>query len=172
MARISEKQESSDFLMVSEFYDRGYTVDEIAGQCALSMDTIIKLKHRIEYGHQEELKNNAVMVIYRAIDSLEKTYRRQIELQTQEQNKTADIKIMQGVERCLELKMKLLGLDGKQPFVAVEDKTGNPSDDIVLDLNSLSRQTIQELVKVTQIEGVNKSKITLKKEERMKEGNN
>lgn len=164
MAKVSDKQTPSDLLIVGEFVDRGYTTDEIARQCPMSIDAIIRLKKQVEKNQQKELESNATMVIYRAIDALEKIYHRQIELQSEQHNKVTDIKTMQGVERCLELKMKLLGFDGKQQFMPTQTNCSPTGDDIVIDLNDLSQQTIQELNRM--------SKITLKNGERMKESNN
>lgn len=149
MAQIKEKSPKSDFLVVQEFCGRGYTVDEIGQQCGLSIDAIIKLKQEVEKNQRKELGVNAAMVIYMAIDSLEKAYRRQIDLQTED--KAVDVKMMQGVERCLELKMKLLGFDGKQQPVLCNEKAEGADDDIVIDIGGLSHQTVKELVEISRM---------------------
>ena len=54
-----------------------------------------------------------------------------------------ELKWLQGVERCLELKMKVWGFDGKQPPVEAE-----PPPSVVLDLTRLSKATLAEIVEL------------------------
>lgn len=57
---------------------------------------------------------------------------------------TFDIKALQGVERCIELKMKVYALDGKNPPQIDE----NP--EITIDLSKLSSSTLKEIIELTQ----------------------
>lgn len=53
-----------------------------------------------------------------------------------------DVKLLQGIERCVELRMKLYGLDGKTPPTT----TANPDPIITIDLAKLSTQTLKEII--------------------------
>lgn len=60
-----------------------------------------------------------------------------------------DLKLLQGVERCIELRMKLLGFDGKSAAAAPV-----AAESIVsIDLKKLSNETLKEIIHLTQ-EGV------------------
>lgn len=151
MSNINNEFIPSDLLLVGEFLERGYNVHEITQQCSMQIDKVRKLKKEVELNQQKELGSNPVIVIYRAIDALEKRYRHLIEIQSEQQDKVVDVKMMQGEERCLELKMKLLGFDGKQPFKPTEVGCSGVHDDIVIDLKTLSKQTIRELSKLVAV---------------------
>lgn len=72
------------------------------------------------------------------LDSLEKLYR--------EGYATGeDMKLLQGVERCIELRMKLLGYDGKTVVAApaAVDRV------ISIDLKRLSDDTLREILTLT-----------------------
>lgn len=65
-----------------------------------------------------------------------------------------ELKWLQGVERCMELKMKVWGFDGKQPVPEVEPA---PAPKIVLDLTKLSTETLSEIVALYQADQTNKN---------------
>ncbi|MEG1371956.1 MAG: hypothetical protein RSD75_06425 [Mucinivorans sp.] len=57
-----------------------------------------------------------------------------------------DIKSLQGVERCLEMKMKIMGFDGKNS-PPTENETSTA--EIILDLTKLSKQSLEEIINLT-----------------------
>lgn len=69
------------------------------------------------------------------IDELQKYYREAFAT-------TDDIKALQGVERCIELKMKVWGFDGKATVAEIIDQ---PSAEISIDLSKLSKETLLEI---------------------------
>lgn len=79
----------------------------------------------------------AVTDMLKRLDSLEKLYR-------ESYFTNEDLKLLQGVERCIELRMKLLGYDGKSSTAAPV-----ASESIVsIDLKRLSDQTLRELLEI------------------------
>lgn len=76
-----------------------------------------------------------VAVMIEKLDSLEELYRIAFD-------DSSDIKALVGVERCLELRMKILGLDGKQ---GVGVTMAPPENLLTIDLEKLSQATLVEL---------------------------
>lgn len=69
------------------------------------------------------------------IDALQRDFQLQFDQQ-------GEIKWLQGVERCVELKMKVWGFDGKQPPAEPAPPAAPP---MVIDLKRLSTATLAEL---------------------------
>lgn len=85
-----------------------------------------------------DLKYDSVVSdLLQRLDSLESLYR-------DGYHANEDLKLLQGVERCIELRMKLLGFDGKTTAAAPV-----AAESIVsIDLKQLSDETIRELLKI------------------------
>lgn len=80
------------------------------------------------------MKKSHSEILIQQIDSLQSRYN--------DPEVTADeIKALQGVERCLELKMKIWGFDGKNPQAEQEQE----ASEIVIDITKLSKQALQEI---------------------------
>ncbi|CDN31560.1 hypothetical protein BN938_1473 [Mucinivorans hirudinis] len=69
------------------------------------------------------------------LDTLEELYRQSF-------SQSEDVRLLQGVERCIELRMKLLGYDGKTQAAApvTEERT------ITIDLKQLSETTLKDIL--------------------------
>ncbi|MEG0656052.1 MAG: hypothetical protein RR465_03395, partial [Mucinivorans sp.] len=81
------------------------------------------------------MKKSPFELLVSEIDTLQKKYADQYKQE-------ADLKALQGVERCLELKMKIMGFDGKTPpTIGIE----TPGAEFLLDLSKLSKQALQEI---------------------------
>lgn len=78
--------------------------------------------------------------LLRRLETLEKLYRDNFCSQD-------DLKALQGVERCIELRMKLLGCDAKQS-AGNAGAVNTPEAAMSIDLSKLSENTINELLKL------------------------
>lgn len=77
----------------------------------------------------------ATSELLKRVDSLEKLYRDSFAIND-------DPKLLQGVERCIEIRMKLLGYDGKNSVAApIAAETI-----LSIDLKQLSETTLRELL--------------------------
>lgn len=79
-------------------------------------------------------------ILVTQIDQLQECYRKLFD-------DTSDLKALQGVERCIELKMKVWGFDGKGVVAEISD---NPTAEISIDLSKLSKQTLFEILEQSQ----------------------
>lgn len=124
-------------------------------------------------------KGEVGWLMYEDIDSLEKIYRKIVDemlgSMTMDLNEkigadkiTTLTKIMQGIERCIDLKMKLMGLDGKNQTIlndinekskigANKLKNNTPQgDDIIINAEMLSGNVIKELKEIIDKKEVDK----------------
>lgn len=104
-----------------------------------------------EKEHEKQLIDSPVMVLFYSIDSLEQLYRQAIEnLSFNDNQKTTapDIKFFQGVERCLELKIKLLG-SSLRPLPVPASQTVDSDQYITIDIEKLSQQAAKEILELS-----------------------
>lgn len=88
----------------------------------------------------DSMKKSKADTLIEQIDELQQDFQQQFAAQ-------GEIKWLQGVERCVELKMKVWGFDGKQPPV---ENDPAPVPQIVLDLTRLSTTTLAEIMALYQ----------------------
>lgn len=150
--------------LVAELYQRGYSVDEIALDCGLSMEQIRLQCDMLLNGWEEMMGSDPMRAELLSVYSLERLYRRMAhsvlyptaggeseELDTGSARRlrsagrggeSTDIKPLQGIERCIELRMRLVA--GAPPrAVSVEPER----EQMEVDLARLSRDTLLELLK-------------------------
>lgn len=148
----NNSKSASDYIQISQLYQKGLSIEDILLQTQLSKNTVEVLVNKIEKQAELDLIKTPEIEIYRDIDSLERLYRRYVHLLSFNDNEPPtqpDVKLLQGIERCLELKMKLLGFDGKRPFQGAAAGAQKEEQTITIDLSCLSKNTIEEILLLT-----------------------
>lgn len=82
------------------------------------------------------LKTEILSDIIQRINKLEQRY--------EELSQGGDVKYLNGMERCIELLMKVYGVDGKNSYDIIE----NSQDKVKVDMSRLSSSTLSELISV------------------------
>lgn len=152
--------------LVAELYQRGYSVDEIALDCGLSMEQIRIQCDMMLSRWEESMDCDPMRAELRSVYFLERLYRRMAHSVlypsardepeesggvAQRRMRTAgrggestDIKPLQGIERCVELRMRLIS--GATPRALVEESGELERNQMVVDLTRLSRGVLLELL--------------------------
>jgi|GEM_PF-6151357 len=160
---------SSDQAMVASMYLRGFTGEEIADWCGISRETIIRYLKITAAQEVELMIGEPLKAIMFKLESLELLYRRAADPATEDsepdqplQNtatksgprakncsaREMQLKAMQGIERCIELRIKLLGLDAMQTPQTLSQKESDAHQEMIaIDVSMLSEDTIGELLR-------------------------
>lgn len=89
------------------------------------------------------MKKIIIDTITKRIDHLEGLY--------SDRADSGDIKALQGIERCIELLMRLHGIDGKSVVDEFEDDI--IGDNSMINLSDLSTDTLKELISLIECQG-------------------
>lgn len=155
----SSVRRGGDELFVESLYAQGFSPDEIAGRCGLSYELILRILDGIVSREIGLVKRSAVDVLLRRLDYLEMLYRRAAWRQLTDDESDgveevvkarggaskkdgSDVKALQGIERCLELRMRLFDMTTAKSTSEGEAK----ESELLIDLESLSHTTIRELL--------------------------
>lgn len=152
--------------LVVELFESGYSADEIAQESGYPIAQIRDQIDRMLSQWESVMKSDPTRGELRSIYSLERLYRRMAHAvvyptpaaeeptdDTEPQGRRLrlakraadilDIKPLQGIERCIELRMKLVAGLPEPATHNAEEPT------VVVDLSKLSRETLRELLEVS-----------------------
>lgn len=126
-----------------KMYYQGYTICEIVESTGLSAQMVQKVIAESKLQAMTQAENQRAALIceeLQRVQTVENQYWQEIGKLADEK---PDYRLLQGLERCIELRITLLGLNDKKGFAAPAAE--DPSENRNLDLSSLSETTLKEL---------------------------
>lgn len=147
--------------LITELFLNGYSIDEISIECGISQSEIRQECDLITAQWEALMTTDPTRAELRTIHSLERLYRRMAhsvifpddqtagEQSTPERHlkrgtrthEALDIKPLQGIERCIELRMRLL-----LNSTTTQNSTDTQQEQLSVNLSKLSRETLLELL--------------------------
>ena len=155
---MAEKRKNAALHLVGTLYRSGFLAGEIARRCGLSEQAIALEIEEAAAADSGRMLAEPVPSLLAKLDALELLYRRAVEpdiycldseasgdndpSDAHKRAPSLELKALQGIERCIELRMRLLGFDGKS--VPAQPAPQEPPAE--LDLTRLSENALKELV--------------------------